>query len=118
MFLTYGGIFLSAGMEKGIKYNQDQSSIMLLLEHNFRHNAVVLRVTLKSFMLKFSSIMYLTLAANADRKRACSGDKIVTEELVYIRVTFRAVKIVDCYVGSSFELIMFVFLFRMIVIRC
>ena len=51
----------SEGMKKGIKYNQDQSSIMLLLELNFRHNAVVLRVTLKSIMLKFSSIMYLTL---------------------------------------------------------
>ena len=49
------------GMKKGIKYNQDQSSIMLLLELNFRHNAVVLRVTLKGIMLKFSSIMYLTL---------------------------------------------------------
>ena len=53
---------MSAGMEKGIKYSQDQSSIMLLFEHNYRHNAVVLRVTLKSMMLKFSSIMYLTLA--------------------------------------------------------
>ena len=51
----------SEGMKKGIKYNQDQSSIMLLLELNFRHNAVVLRVTLKSIMLKFSSTMYLTL---------------------------------------------------------
>ena len=51
----------SEGMKKGIKYNQDQSSIMLLLELNFRHNAVVLRVTLKSIMLKFWSIMYLTL---------------------------------------------------------
>ena len=54
--------FLSAGMEKGIKYSQDQSSMMLLFEHNFRHNAVVscvvLRVTLQSIMLKFSSIMY------------------------------------------------------------
>ena len=43
-------IFLFAGMEKGIKYSQDQSSMMLLFEHNFRHNAVVsfvvLRVTL------------------------------------------------------------------------
>jgi len=39
---------MSAGIEKGIKYSQDQSSIMLLSEHNFRHNAVVLRVTLKS----------------------------------------------------------------------
>ena len=43
MFLTYGGTFLSEGMGKWIKYNQDQSSIMLLLELNFRHNAVVLR---------------------------------------------------------------------------
>ena len=32
------------------------------IEHNFRHNAVVLRVTLKSIMLKISSIIYLTLA--------------------------------------------------------
>ena len=48
-------------MEKGIKYSQDQSSIMLLFEHNSRHNAVVLSVTPKSIMLKFSSIMYLTL---------------------------------------------------------
>ena len=62
MFLAYGDIFLSEGIEKGIKYNQDQSSIMLPLELNFRHSAVVLRVTLKSIMLKFSSIMYLTLA--------------------------------------------------------
>ena len=51
-------------MEKGIKYSQDQSSIRL----NFsgiilgKHNAVVLRVTLKSIMLKFFSIMYLTLS--------------------------------------------------------
>ena len=45
--------FLSAGMEKGIKYKlQDQSSIMLLFEHNFTHNAVVLRVRFKSIMLK------------------------------------------------------------------
>ena len=52
---------MSVRMEKGIKYSQDQSSIMLLFEHNFRRNAVVLRVTPKSIMLKFSSIMYLTL---------------------------------------------------------
>ena len=45
--------FLSTGMEKGIKYNQDQSSIMLLFEHNFKHNAVVLRVKLKSIRFKF-----------------------------------------------------------------
>ena len=61
MFLTCGGILLSIGMEKGIKYNQDQSSIMLLVEHNFRHNAVGLMVTRKSIMHKFSGIMYLTL---------------------------------------------------------
>ena len=53
-------------MEKGTKYNQDQSSIRL----NFsgiilgKHNAVVLRVTLKSIMLNFFSIMYLTLSLN------------------------------------------------------
>ena len=52
MFLAYGGIFLSTGMEKGIKYNQAQSSIMLLFEHNFRHNTVVLRVKLKSIRFK------------------------------------------------------------------
>ena len=53
--------FLSAGMG-GIKYSQDQSSIMLLFGNNFRHNAVILRVTIKSKMLKFSGIMYLTLS--------------------------------------------------------
>ena len=31
------------------------------VEHNFRHKAVVLMVTLKNIMLKFWSIMYLTL---------------------------------------------------------
>ena len=62
--LTYRGIFLTAGMEKGIKYNQDHPSIVLHFEqHNFQHNAVVLRVMLKSIMLKFFSIMYLTLFA-------------------------------------------------------
>ena len=54
MFQAYGGIFLSAGMEKGIKYSQDQWSIMLRFEHNFMHNAVVFRVMLQS-------IMYLNL---------------------------------------------------------
>ena len=58
--------FLSAGMEKGIKYNpQDQSSITLLFEHNFQlnfmHNAVVLRVRFKSITLELSRIMHLTL---------------------------------------------------------
>ena len=31
------------------------------VEHNFRHKAVVLRVTFKNIILKFWSIMYLTL---------------------------------------------------------
>ena len=54
---------MSAGMEKGIKYSQDQLSIITLFEHNFRCNAVVLRVMLKSMhvILKCLSIMYLTL---------------------------------------------------------
>ena len=43
-------------MEKGIKYNQDQSSIILPLEHNLRHNAVVLKMMLKSIVLKFSNM--------------------------------------------------------------
>ena len=63
--LKYGGIFLAAGMKNGIKYNQDQSSIMLLLDHSLRHNAVVLKVTLKRIMFKFSSIMYLTVPKEA-----------------------------------------------------
>ena len=33
--------FLSAGVEKGIKYSQDQSSIMPLFEHYFRHNMLL-----------------------------------------------------------------------------
>ena len=41
---------MSAGMEKSIKYSQDQSSIMLLFEHNF---FFVLGVALKSITLKF-----------------------------------------------------------------
>ena len=55
--------FLSAGMEKGINYSQDQSSIMLLFEHNLRRNAIILRVTLKSIVLTFSNIyiMYLRI---------------------------------------------------------
>ena len=52
---------MSAGMEKGTKYSQDQSSIMVLFKHNFRHffiYAVILRVTLKSILLlKLSSII-------------------------------------------------------------
>ena len=30
VFQAYGGIFLPAGMKKGIKYDQNQSSVMLL----------------------------------------------------------------------------------------
>ena len=41
--------FLSAVMGKHIKYNQDQSNIMLFLKDSF------------SIMLNCSSIMYLTL---------------------------------------------------------
>ena len=36
-------------------------SILLGHEHNFERNAMILGVTLKSIMLKFSSIIYLTL---------------------------------------------------------
>ena len=36
----------------------------IILSIIFKHNAVVLRVTLKSIMLKFFSIMYLTLSLN------------------------------------------------------
>ena len=43
-------------MEKGIKYNEDQTSIIPLLELDLRHNAVALKVTLKTLMLTFSSI--------------------------------------------------------------
>ena len=43
---------MSTGMEKSIKYSQDQSTIMLLFENIF----FVLGVTLESIMLKFSSI--------------------------------------------------------------
>ena len=49
-------------MEKGFKYSQDHSSIKCNFSSiiYFRHNAVVLRV-----MLKFSSMMYLTLSTTA-----------------------------------------------------
>ena len=84
MFLTYAGIFLSSGMEKGVKHNQDQSSRMLLLEHNFRHNAVVLRVRLKSILLKFLSIMYLALLCTrkAPLKAFISGINCETHDFI------------------------------------
>ena len=34
---------MSTGMKKGIKYSQDQLSMMPLFEHDFKHDAVVLR---------------------------------------------------------------------------
>ena len=43
--------FLSAGMEKRIKYGQDQFSKKLVFKHKLSHNAVVLRVMLKSIIL-------------------------------------------------------------------
>jgi len=51
---------------KGHQYSQDHLSLMLLLEQNFRHNTIVLRVTPKSIMLKFSSILYLILIRAMD----------------------------------------------------
>ena len=42
LILAYGGVFCPQASEKGIKYSQDQLRIMLLFEHYFRHNAVVL----------------------------------------------------------------------------
>ena len=53
MFLTTGGVFFSMGVKVGIKYNK-------YVAHNFTHNGAVLRVTLKSIIPKFSSIMNLT----------------------------------------------------------
>ena len=42
-------------------------------EHNFEHIAMILRVTLKSMMLKFPSIIYLTLPGSG---RVFSGTGI------------------------------------------
>ena len=49
------------GDTKGHQIQPRSVKHKLLFEHNFKHNAIVLRVTLKSIRLKFSSIMYLTL---------------------------------------------------------
>ena len=43
------------------KIHSASLSIMLGHEHNFQHNALILGVTPKTIMLKFSSIIYLTL---------------------------------------------------------
>ena len=67
VFQGYVGIILSASMKKGIKlfkYSQDQSNIMLLFEHKFGHNNVVFTVTLQIIMLRFSSIIYVTLSCS------------------------------------------------------
>ena len=39
------------------------ASLSIMQEHNLEHNATILGVTLKSIMLKFSSIIYLTLTS-------------------------------------------------------
>ena len=43
------------------KINSAYLRILLGHEHNFEHNAMILGVTPKTIMLKFSSIIYLTL---------------------------------------------------------
>ena len=58
---TYKRVSVITCQDLRSRKDQDQSSIMLLFEHNFGHNGVVLGVTPKSILLKFSSIMYLTL---------------------------------------------------------
>ena len=78
---------MSAGMETGPKYCQDQSSIMLLFEHTFMHNAVVSRVTLKSTMLKFSSIMYLTLVIR----------QVLSLEFLSFQVQFQPIPLVSLF---------------------
>ena len=89
MFQAYGSIFfLSVGMEKGIKYRQDQSSILLLFEHNFRHKPVVLRGTLQSIMLKFSSTMYLTLIFSRSRPRARGCHPSFSNDSLFYRETW------------------------------
>ena len=53
------------------------------VEHNFRHKAVVLRVTLKNIMLKFWSIMYLT------RRRVLRGQLFSPKgKFNYLKVFF------------------------------
>ena len=59
-------LFFVCGHGNGHQYSQDHLRLLLLLEQNFRHNALVMRMTPKSIMLKFSSIMYLTLIRAMD----------------------------------------------------
>ena len=66
MFLTTGGVFFLWGLKVASNII-NMSNIMLARQHNFRHNGAVLRVTLKSIIPKFSSIMYLTLELGAKR---------------------------------------------------
>ena len=50
---------------RGRNFSQHHTSIMISQERNFRHNGTIFRVTLKSIMVKFTSIMCLTLMAAA-----------------------------------------------------
>ena len=50
-------------------------------EHNFEHIAMILRVTLKSMMLKFSSIIYLTLPGSGRYFREPGFDQNKVREL-------------------------------------
>ena len=53
---------------------------MQKLENNFRHNAMFSGVTLKSIMLEFSSIIYLTLTKtilNVDNGRGQEEGRIL-----------------------------------------
>ena len=69
--------FFPMGVKVGIKYNK-------YVEHNFRHNGAFLRVTLKSIIPKFSSIMYLTghctepVERRHFERRADPGNEAVT----------------------------------------
>ena len=52
-------LFFVSRHGKGHQYSQDHLSLMLLLKQNFKHNTIVLRVTPKSIMLTFSSVIFL-----------------------------------------------------------
>ena len=59
------------------------------VEHNFRHKAVVLRVTFKNIMLKFWSIMYLTL------RRVLRGQLFSPKgKFNYLKVLFQSADLV------------------------
>ena len=50
-------------------------------EHNFEHIAMILRVTLKSMMLKFPSIIYLTLPGSEGYFREPGFDQNTVRDL-------------------------------------